>query len=227
MVTPQDAQRSRQASQESRMARHDISYDGEMRWGGLVLSSLLAAGGCGGGSGAADAAGGSTGGDSGPNLPACAVGERTPNIADCAEFDLTGAWITPETAVAGDGGITLPGGQLATPAGGTLVDGDYDLVRAVWGMSMQGTRRTIRLSGGGTYTEWEIDNANPQAIEGVDHFRINAPVSATGNLLHVATPGCGATLTDTFGYTAAGDELDLFNFNANALFVYRRTCVRR
>lgn len=143
----------------------------------LALAAIAAAVGCsssnltrddgggnGGSSGGAGAAGtgGSVGTGSGGAGDAsgvtCPVGERTPDIGDCTEFANTAASILSERAVYdGDAGIFLPGGQLATPAGGTLIDGDYELVRAVWGTSSQHTQRTIRLFGAGTYSEWVVD----------------------------------------------------------------------
>ena len=52
------------------------------------------------------------------------------------------------------------------PTGGTLIDGDYDLVRAVWGSETRRTKRTIRISNGGTFFEWSIDQDDPQAASG-------------------------------------------------------------
>jgi hypothetical protein len=38
---------------------------------------------------------------------------------------------------------------------------------------------------------------------------------------------CSGSLTDSFGFTASGDQLILFNFNNAGMFVYQRSCVRR
>ncbi len=214
----------------------------------LVLAALAAVAGCGGTSvtrydGAAN--GGTSGGPggSGPGGSArtgaagsggatgatCPVGERTPDITDCAEFANTGASVTTERGISdGDGGIYLPGGMLSTPAGGTLIDGDYELVRAVWGTQTSHTRRTIRLSASGTYSEWVVDqdSTDPSADGGVAHVRVNATWTISGAKLTVTRVGCG-TLQGDYAYTASGDEFDLYNFAADAVFVYKRTCVRR
>jgi hypothetical protein len=134
--------------------------------------------------------------------------------------------VIPERGVQGDGGIYLPGGLLDVPAGGTLVDGDYEMVRAVWGTETLHTQRTIRLSNGGSYSEWVIDQDSPQDA-GVTHYRINATLAASGTTLQVTATNCTGTVANSFGYTAAGDELDLFNFSAAAVFVYKRICTRR
>jgi hypothetical protein len=205
--------------------------------------AVVAAGiaiGCGGGNITADGSattgvGGSVGTGTGGNVgtgtggsasSTCAVPTRTPNLEDCTEFAPTGAVITPDRAVAGDGGIYLPGGELALPAGGTLIDGDYDLVRAVWGTTMRKTQRTIRISNGGTFFEWVIDQDDPQSTGVIMHYRFNTTMSVSGTTISTIAIGCGGTLTDMFGFTAAGDELSLFNLNFEGLFVYKRNCRR-
>ena len=211
-----------------------------------ALAAMIAAGaaiGCGGGNGTADGststgtagaggsvttgAGGSAAtGAGGAANTTCTVPART-NLEDCTEFEPTGAVITPERAVLGDGGIYLPGGELASPAGGTLVDGDYDLVRAVWGTDMRKTQRTIRISNGGTFFEWSINQDDPQAASGTMHYRFNTTMSPSGMVITTTAIGCGASLSNMFSFTAAGDELSLFNLNADGLFVYKRSCIRR
>jgi hypothetical protein len=210
-----------------------------------ALAAVIAAGaavGCGGGNGSADGststgaagAGGSvttglggsaTTGAGGAANATCTVPART-DLEDCSEFVPTGAVITPERAVLGDGGIYLPGGELASPAGGTLVDGDYDLVRAVWGTTMRKTQRTIRISNGGTFFEWVINQDDPQSTGATMHYRFNTTMSRSGTSLNKTAIGCDGTLSDTFGFTAAGDELELFNLNFDGLFVYKRSCRR-
>jgi hypothetical protein len=105
-----------------------------------------------------------------------------------------------------------------------LVDGDYDLVGVAWANGS--TRRTIRLFASGTFIEWAIDDGTPGTDAGLEHFRIDSPVTATGHTLQVTSSSCIGTLSDSFGYTATGDQLQLFNFEASALFTYQRTCVR-
>jgi len=199
-------------------------YDGEGNGGSFGGATGGAAGtGTGGGSGTG------TGGTGNVSGPACAVGERTPDITDCTEFANTAASVLSERAVYdGDAGIYLPGGELATPAGGTLIDGDYELIRAVWGTTPQHTQRTIRLFASGTYMEWVVDQDSTaaEADGGVIHYRINAAFTKSGNTLTVAQVNCG-NLNGPYDYTASGDQLILFNYFADGYFVFKRTCVRR
>ena len=196
-------------------------YDGEGNGGVSGATGL-------GGAGAGGSVGTGSGGTGNVSGVTCPVPERTLKIDDCAEFTNTAASVLSERAVFdGDAGIYLPGGALETPAGGTLVDGDYELVRAVWGTSSQHTQRTIRLSASGSFTEWVVDqdNTQPDADGGVMHYRFNATWTASGTTLTVTSVGCG-TLPGPYGYTASGDELDLFNFTADGYFVYKRVCTR-
>lgn len=214
--------------------------------GALAVAAVIAAGaviGCGGGKLTADASASTgaagTGGSVGPGAAGtggsvttgaggsanstCAVPARTV-LEDCTEFAPTGAVITPEQGVMGDGGVYLPGGELASPAGGTLIDGDYDLVRAAWAMRTTPTQRTIRISGGGTFFEWVIDQ---QELSGMMmHYRFNTAMAVSGTSINVTAIGCDGVLSNMFGFTAAGDELDLFNLSADAMFVYKRNCRR-
>jgi len=218
----------------------------------LLAGCVLAGSACGGGNGTADgstsagaagadgnvstgvggsattgAGGSATTGAGGSANSTCAVPARTPMLEDCTDFAPTGALIMPEQAVPGDGGIYLPGGELASPAGGTLIDGDYDLVRVVWTQTRR-TQRTIRISNGGTFFEWVINQDDLQTAGATMHYRFNTTMSQSGTSLNVTAIGCSTDLSDTFGFTAAGDELDLFNLSStNALFVYKRKCTRR
>ena len=88
------------------------------------------------------------------------------------------------------------------------------------------TQRTIRLSASGSYTEWVVDQDSAQVDGGVMHYRFNATWTASGTTPTVTNVGCGGTLSNSFGYTATGDELDLFNFSADAVFFYKRACAR-
>jgi hypothetical protein len=199
-----------------------VGHDGE-GIGGVSGATGL------GGAGAGGSVGTGSGGAGNGSGVTCPVGERTPDITDCTEFANTAASVLSERAeFDGDAGIYLPGGALVTPAGGTLVDGDYELVRAVWGTTSQHTQRTIRLFASGTYTEWEVDqdSTQPEADGGVMHFRINASWTISGSTLTITSVGCG-NLSGPYGYTASGDELHLFNFSADGYFVYKRVCTRR
>jgi len=167
--------------------------------------------------------GGGTGGRS--SLPSCAVGAQTPSIQDCAEFSETGDWVTSDRAVAGDGGIYVPGGEFVTPMGGALANGDYDLVKSVWGSTMQRTRRSMRVFDGGAFIAWVVDVDASATDAGIMHFRANTTATVANNVIQVATSNCGATIT-SYSYTVAGEQVLLFNFAADALFTYQQRCRR-
>ena len=151
----------------------------------------------------------------------CQMPQPSDAGAACNTFELTGSVVQAED---------LPdGGAGATPVGGTLVDGDYDLVRyQVPGTGS--TRRTIRLFGGGTRIEWAV--ADPTASTTIE-LRANTSITPAGNTLQV-TVDCmanGLFGTTSYGYTASGDELVIFYPypSTNPLvdvYTYRRTCTR-
>ena len=59
------------------------------------------------------------------------------------------------------------------------------------------------------------------------HYRFNTTMAVSGASINVTAIGCDGVLSNMFGFTASGDELDLFNLSADALFVYTRSCTRR
>jgi len=152
---------------------------------------------------------------------ACPMPQPSDAGSACNTFDITGAVVQAEG---------LPdGGAGATPTGGTLVDGDYDLVRYQVAVSGS-TRRTIHLFGGGTRIEWAV--ADPTA-SATTVLRANTSITRAGSTLQV-TVDCvanGVFGTTSYGYTASGDELLLFFTNPSSgelltLYTYRRTCTR-
>jgi hypothetical protein len=213
----------------------------------LGLFSGLAAG-CGSGTAAATGAGGmgaagtsgtgagGTGGGSG--LPRCAVATRPQDHTNvdgavpamCNTVDFGGSWVTSEGAILGtDGTVTLDGGSPELPAGGTIADGDYDLVRETAGYT---TRRSIRVFGLATYIEWVIENQDSSQDGGVIDVRFDTSAQATGTTLAISITCGDVNVTSGYGYTAAGDQLTLF-YEGNppgpmifSVFVYRRTCAR-
>lgn len=181
-----------------------------------------------GGAGGASATGGTSGG-----LPTCAVTAEPhdPDAGVCNSFAITGATIVPEPVVGTTNGITLDGGAVETPMGGTILDGDYDLVR--WQDNITGsTRRTLRVFGGGTYLEWAGVDVAYYADGGNLDFRYDATEHVTGTSLVVDHTDCtDGPAADDFGFTVAGDELILFNTiggggSVAAVDTYRRTCTR-
>jgi hypothetical protein len=185
----------------------------------------VGSGGHAGGTAGADAGAAGSGGSNG----ACAVPQRTTAPTTCEDFDVTGAWITAASGMYdGNGGIIDHTGQHVLPQGGTLADGDYDLVAADWGASGGNiTRRTIRVFDSGNYFDWSVDNEDPSGDAGVTHFRIDSAVTVSGTNLQMVMPiTCSGMINSSLGYTVNGDELLLFNFNASALFTYQRTCAR-
>jgi hypothetical protein len=193
---------------------------------GGVAGTAGQAGGAGTGGGAGNAGNAGNGGSN----AACAIPQRTTEPTTCDDFDVTSAWITSTAAmVSGNGIMVVATGQVVVPQGGTLVDGDYELVAAAWGQQpgINVSRRIIRLFAGGTEFDWSADNENPAADGGVAHFRIDSIATVNGTNLQMQIPStCGGTLNPVFGYTVSGSQLLLFNFNADALFTYQRTCAR-
>jgi hypothetical protein len=180
------------------------------------------------GAGGASATGGASGG-----LPTCAITAEPhdPDAGVCNSIAITGATIVPEPVVGTTGGITLDGGAVEIPMGGTILDGDYDLVR--WQDNITGsTRRTIRVFGGGTYLEWAGVDVGFYADGGDLDFRYDATEHVNGTSLVVDHTDCSdGAPADDFGFTVAGDEIILFNTTGGggsvvAVDTFRRTCLR-
>jgi len=196
--------------------------------------------GTGEGGGKADGGAGQAGG-----LPRCAIQTRPadpvtgadaayadPRTHGCNTVEPGGAWITPEVFPWGDGGVPADGGVGERAAGGTVLDGDYDLIRLqLQASGGHRTRRTIRVFGGGTYIERGVLTENPSADGGVTGYwydTTEAPSATNFNSSSV----CGA-VASTDAYTADGDLLTLFVFLDNidepspiGIDTYRRTCTR-
>ncbi len=185
-----------------------------------------------GGAGGSAASGGRGGGggngrDATTGSGTCAIPEQTPNPSDCTDFTPAGSYCMVQRGIKGDGGIYLPGGDLFVPAGGALIDGDYDLVQYYGGIYSQPTRRTIRLFNAGTYIEWSIDNDNPPSDGGVTHYRFNSAQTPAGTSLGNLKGTCIPNVSGSeFGYSATGDQLEIIDFYAESLFVYQRRCTR-
>ncbi|HEY4187217.1 MAG TPA: hypothetical protein VGP07_19225 [Polyangia bacterium] len=191
-------------------------------------------GGSGGQVGGASGVGGAsaTGGASG-GVPACAVTTKPqdPGTGVCNSITITGATVVPESVVGTSTGIVLDGGAFETPMGGTIADGDFDLVR--WQDDITGsTRRTIRVFGGGTYIEWAGVDLAYFADGGELDFRYDTTEHVNGSSLVADSTDCtDGPAGDDFTFTATGEELILFNTiggtgSVSAVDTYRRTCAR-
>jgi hypothetical protein len=150
-------------------------------------------------------------------------------VRDC----LTGPFCQAEPFVVTDGGeVEGDGGTIPLPRGGTLIDGDYQLVRYRSVLSgAPPTRRTIALYTGGTYVEWVADEKAASTTSGGDRIlRLNTSMSASGFTWTVANVNCGSLGTTEYFYTASGTELDLFDVDASGslenIYTYQRTCSR-
>jgi len=150
-------------------------------------------------------------------------------VLDC----LTGPLCKPERFAVADGGaVEADGGTLPPPAGGTVIDGDYQLVRyrsVVSGVPT--TRRSIAIYSGGTYVEWAADELATSTTSGADEvLRLNTTMSASGSIWTVAGVNCGSLGTTQYLYTASGTELDLYDVDASGvvqnIYTYQRTCSR-
>ena len=150
-------------------------------------------------------------------------------------LDFGGARLAPERfSVSANGCVTSDAAAAAEgPEGGMLADGDYDLVRFRSNIfDDQQSRRTLRIFDGGTYIEWVVENEDPSAPDGgFDQFRYDTAIDVSGNTLNVHHT-CGPVIpTATYGFTAAGDQLTLFNYRdgsgpLDSIYTYQRTCSR-
>jgi hypothetical protein len=189
--------------------------------GGAKLdgNNTSGAAGTGQGGGMAGGAGGT-----GSGLPTCDVGPQAPSLTDCSDFTITGAWVPSDRAVLGDGGIYLPGGELVTPTGGTIANGDYDLIKSDWSSEMTRTRRSIRVFEHGAFIAWSVDNDEGPTDAGATHYRINATGTVTENVIQVTQSNCG--IISNYSFTVSGQQLLMFNLNAAGLFTYQQRCTR-
>ncbi len=201
--------------------------------------------GAGGAAGAGSGAGGLAGGAAGATgaagtsggLPACAVATRPSDPIGtgpiCNTIAFGGDWVVPEIVAATDGGVALDGGAIVEPSGGTIRDGDYDLVRFATTVAGSPLRRTIRLFEGGTFFEWLIASGPLDADGGsATESRFNTsqqPTHPARFMLTITCANTGLTADASYGYTAVGDDLVLFaRLPGDLAFVhtYRRTCAR-
>lgn len=150
-------------------------------------------------------------------------------VADC--FTDTAPLCAPQPFAADGGEVTLDGGALELPAGGTLVDGDYQLVRYRSNVaSGHSSKRTIGIFDGATYVEWAAFEKGGSAFGGDEILRLNTTMSASGSVWKVAAVNCGSLAASGYGYTASGTELELYDFDASGrvqnVYTYQRTCSR-
>ena len=218
--------------------------------GGIGGSAL---GGTVGGNGGAGAGG--AGGD-GSGLPACAIAVRPPDPTNagadggtidsssgaCNSLVFSGPWINRGCFDRqGDGGV-VDGGIIEGPAGGTIRNGDYDVVSADASLSIGQcpsdyssgtTRRRLRVFGGGTYIEWAATNRSGSTADAGLWY--DTTMRATGHTLTFVSFDCGDNFqVVSYGYTASGDDFTYFAYSDNAdgagylqtVVRYRRTCWR-
>jgi hypothetical protein len=203
-----------------------------------------AATGSGGGAGTSTATGGSggaAGGKGGGALPACAIATRPSDPAGstisslsgtCNTIDVTTNGVVAEQVGGTDAGIVLDSGATVTPAGGTIQDGDYDMIR--WqNTGGEGlTYRTIRVFDGGTSIEWAFHQMNADYDGGFQNLKFDTTSTPTGSsMTYTYLCGIDVGIRD-FDYTAAGDDLLLLFDTAghygsiDSVDTYRRTCAR-
>ncbi|HMF41199.1 MAG TPA: hypothetical protein VKQ32_10905 [Polyangia bacterium] len=219
--------------------------DGAAGSGAAGTSGVGVAGAGGSGGGAGGAVGGGSGSaGTGGGLPACAIASRPDDplnpdggIATGCNTAAFGAdWVSPEAFVANDAGVALDGGATEEPLGGSMLDGDYDLVRFRT-MSTGGgrTRRSLRFFDGGTFIEWLVGQETSIGDGGVmtGQVAINTRQQPSAPAPFGVTIICGNPELIgpdfTYSYTVTGDELVLFNYYMGRLvnvYTYRRACSR-
>ncbi len=191
----------------------------------------------GGAAGTAGAAGGAGAGSvagTGGGLPACDVASQPndPDAGVCNTVTVTGAPIVAELVVGTYNGIYVDGGTVEMPAGGTILDGDYDLVRWQERETGLSTRRTMRVFGSGAFIEWAGVDLGSVLDGGELNFRYNSSQHVMGTNLVVDHVDCtSGSSADNYGFTVSGDLLALFNSTGGggsvaAVDTYRRTCAR-
>ena len=221
---------------------------------GALLLALVGCGGQGGASGsggsagtaaasggASGTAGGNASGGSQGNLPTCAITTRPndpvgTNISSlgetCNTITVTTNGVVAELAGGTDGGLVLDGGAIVTPAGGTIQDGDYELIRWQNTGGVGLSYRTIRVFGGGDYIEWAFHQMDATYDGGFQNLKFDTNVTTTASTMTYSYPCGGDVGIRDFGYTAAGNDLLLLFDNRNgqpafdSVDTYRRTCAR-
>jgi hypothetical protein len=204
--------------------------------------------GSGSGGGSGSGSGGSTGG-----LPTCDITTRPQDPTDrdggpfdpmskiCNSIVLGGAWVPQECFIAVAGGGTQDGGPVPSPAGGLLLDGDYDLFR--WqrvlfsgqcdpNSTTSTTRRTFRVFNGATYIQWAGTNRTAAMMD-TDYW-YDSTTRTSGHTLSFVSFDCAVIPVLSYGYTADGDEFTYFAYtggedgsgNLETIATYRRTCRR-
>ena len=190
-------------------------------------------------------AGGSvaTGGGSGA-LPTCAIVARPsdPDGGINAIADTCNSLAVPATSISAtglapiDGGVVLDGGVMESPAGGTVLDGDYELVR--WMNDPDNgetiTQRALRVFEGGAYIEWAVKQPD-QVVGYTDNLRYNTRATVSGHTMTFSfTCGVGVIMP-SYDYTASGGLLAFFAYGEDyttgqygylSLDTYQRTCTR-
>ena len=166
-------------------------------------------------------------------LPACAVATRPPEPDPsglCNTYPITGGFVTAQPyQLAADGGVADDGGVvIVARSGGTVFDGDYDLVQVWNNGSPLPDRRTLRFFDHGTHVEWAVVDQTGGSV------RRNTTISTSGTTLTIVSTDCGpAATTTTYHYAASSDELTMF-FDQNpitpdqfsSVYTYQRTCAR-
>ncbi|HEX3902520.1 MAG TPA: hypothetical protein VH853_06700 [Polyangia bacterium] len=191
---------------------------------------------------------GAGGSGAGAGLPACTIVQRPgdpmnpsslnyidPTNGTCNTIPLDAPSVTSGALDTVDGGALEDGGAIEAPAGGTILDGDYDLTH--WLDEAGDTSiRTIRVFGGGTYIEWAESHVFDSGLLDAGYVNIwyDTTVQSSGQTLNLVSYDCGGdVLITSYGFTARGDDLILFAYNlsgtSQALYsvdTYHRTCTR-
>jgi hypothetical protein len=230
-----------------------------MRRAVAMVVAMLVIAGCGGGSsstgtgghgGGATGAGGaagvtgaggsagvtSAGGAAGSGLlPACAIlALPATDGGACTALVAAGPLVTSVPVNDNfQGGVVEDGGLQVKPAGGAILDGDYDLVRWENRTSGAQTRRTIRVFGGGSYVEWDAAVMNGDA--GFIDDRYDTRNIVSGHTFAIASVFCSVGFAvQSYGYTVTGDDLVFFDYtglvdgngDVSSVDTYQRTCTR-
>ena len=158
-----------------------------------------------------------------------------PTNGTCNTIALDAPPVTSQALDAVDGGALADGGAIEAPAGGTILDGDYDLTH--WLDQAGDTSiRTIRVFGGGTYIEWAESHVFDSGLLDAGYVNIwyDTTVQSSGQTLNLVSYDCGGdVLITSYGFTVRGDDLILFAYNTSAtsqslysVDTYHRTCTR-
>jgi hypothetical protein len=226
-----------------------------MRAVARAVAAMWLVAGCGGGasssgtggsggaaSGTGGAAGATGGGGSSGALPSCQIFYYLPNDpmnpdggsfidphgGTCNTIVVPTAWTTAVTIAPVDGGAPAP-------AGGTVLDGDYDMISWQTVSGGASTRRRIRVFSSGTYIEWAVRQPDATSDGGVLSEAYDTTMSYGGHTATFVSTSCGGGLAiHSYGYTAAGDDLTFFDYQGEfdgsgtllAVDGYHRSCTR-